>query len=132
MAKDKVKTKKKTGPKHPSKYTEENRKRIKELLELGLNYKDVCLSTGITTETFHEWRKKYPEFSALVDAANVKVKEIALKSLRIGEMKDWKAAAWRLERRWPDEYKEKREVELTKPILIDNMFNEDEDEGEKK
>lgn len=130
MAKKKTTTKKKPGPKAPSKYTEDNRKRIKELLELGLNYKDVCLAIGISEETFSEWRKKYPEFSELVDVANAKVKEIALKSLRVGEMRDWKAAAWRLERRWPDEYKEKKEVELTKPSLVDDMF--DDDESEKK
>lgn len=116
----------KTG--RPSKYTPEILLKTKELIELGLNYQDVCDSIGITRETFSQWQKKYSDFSDTVRVANAKVKEIALKSLRVGEMKDWKAAAWRLERRWPDEYKEKKEVEVTKPSLVMDMFDDDEKE----
>ena len=108
----------------PTKYKPEILQKTKELVELGLNYQDVCDSLGISYETFCQWRKKYPEYSDTVRIANAKVKEIALKSLRVGEMKDWKAAAWRLERRWPDEYKEKKELEVTKPSLIIDVFDE--------
>lgn len=114
----------------PTKYTPELVQRTKELIELGLNYQDVCDSLGISKETFSQFRKKYIEYSDVVRVANAKVKEISLKSLRVGEMKDWKAAAWRLERRWPEEYKEKKELELTKPSLVMNMFDEDEDDKE--
>lgn len=108
----------------PSKLTAEVKQKMKELLELGMNYKDVCQSIGITEETFSQWRKKFPEFSELVEAANSKVKEISLKSLRVGEMRDWRAAAWRLERRFPEEYKEKKEIELhDQPILIDDIMD---------
>lgn len=111
----------KTG--RPSKLTEEIKIEIKRLIELGLNYKDVCESVGIAEETFIQWRKKFPEFSELVAKANAKVKEISLKSIRVGELKDWKAAAWRLERRWPDEYKEKKQLEVNElPNLVQNVF----------
>ena len=107
----------------PTKYNPEIVQRTKELMELGLNYQDVCDSLGISYETFCQWRKKYPEYSDTVRIANAKVKEISLKSLRVGEMKDWKAAAWRLERRWPDEYREKKEIEIREqPILIDDIM----------
>lgn len=120
-----------TGGKNgrPSKLTAEIKQKVKELIELGMNYKDVCLSIGITEETFSQWRKKYSEFSELVDSANSKVKEISLKSIRVGEMRDWKAAAWRLERRWPDEYKEKKEIEVKdKPRLVLDVFEDDDDD----
>lgn len=116
----------------PTKYTPEIVIRTKELLELGLNYQDICDSIGISAETFSQWRKKYPEYSEVVRIANAKVKEIALKSIRVGEMRDWKAAAWRLERRWPDEYKDKKELEITKPSLVMDMFDDVDDTKPKK
>lgn len=116
----------------PTKYNPEIVQKTKELIELGLNYQDVCDTLGISRETFSQWQKKYPEYSDTVRIANVKVKEVSLKSLRVGEMKDWKAAAWRLERRWPDEYKERKEIETTKPSLIEGMFSDDDEiENEK-
>lgn len=115
----------------PTKYTPEILQRTKELIELGLNYADVCDSIGISRETFSQWRKRYPEYADTVRIANVKVKEISLKSLRVGEMKDWKAAAWRLERRWPEEYREKKEIEIKEqPILIDDIMGDINDEEE--
>jgi len=113
----------------PSKFTAEVKQRVKELVELGMNYKDVCQSIGITEETFSQWRKKFPEFSELVEAANAKVKEISLKSIRVGEMRDWRAGAWRLERRFPEEYREKKEIEITeKPRLVLDVFEDEDDE----
>lgn len=113
----------------PLKYSPEILLRTKELIELGMNYQDVCDSLGITRETFSQWRKKYSDFSDTVRIANAKVKEISLKSLRVGEMKDWKAAAWRLERRWPEEYREKKEIEIKEqPILIDDIMGDINDE----
>jgi hypothetical protein len=108
-----------------TKLTPEMKEHIKRRLELGLNYKDICMSVGISEETFHTWRKTKPEFSELVDKANAKVKEMSLASIRRGEVKDWRAAAWRLERRWPEEYREKKEIEVSeKPILIDDIMGE--------
>ena len=113
----------------PTKYSPEILQRTKELIELGLNYADVCDSLGISRETFSQWRKRYPEYADTVRIANVKVKEISLKSLRVGEMKDWKAAAWRLERRWPEEYREKKEIEIKEqPILIDDIMGDTNEE----
>lgn len=108
-----------------TKLTDEMREEIRQKLELGFNYKDVCMAVGISFETFNTWRKNFPDFSDLVDKANMKVKEISLKSIRMGEIRDWRAGAWRLERRWPDEYKEKKEVEVKdKPILIDDIMGD--------
>jgi hypothetical protein len=112
-----------------TKLNEEMKNDIRQKLELGLNYKDVCMAVGISFETFNTWRKTNPEFSELVDRANAKVKETSLKSIRMGEIRDWRAAAWRLERRWPEEYKEKKEVELKEqPILIDDIMGDIDEE----
>jgi len=49
--------------------------------------------------------------------------------ITLGEIRDWRAAAWRLERRWPEEYKEKKGVELKEqPILIDDIMGDIDEE----
>jgi len=116
-----------------TKLTPEMKEDIRKKLELGLNYKDVCMGVGISEETFNTWRKTKPEFSELVDKANAKVKEISLASIRRGEVRDWRAAAWRLERRFPEEYKEKKELEVNeRPILIDDIMGDIEEDDDNK
>lgn len=114
-----------------TKLNDEMKQDIRKKLELGLSYKNVCQAVCISEQTFNHWRKTNSEFSELVDRANAKVKEISLASIRRGEIRDWRAAAWRLERRFPEEYKEKKEVELSKkPILIDDIMGDIENDEE--
>lgn len=117
------------------KLTPEMKEDIRKKLELGLNYKDVCMGVGISEQTFSRWRQENQEFSELVDRANAKVKEISLASVRRGEIRDWRAAAWRLERRFPDEYKDKKELEVTdkRPMVsLDGIFGETNDNEDGK
>lgn len=109
-----------------SKLTAKVKQIFKEKLELGMTYKDVCAIAGVSFETFNTWRKKYPEFSDLVEGAEAKCAEVALKSVRVGQLKDWRAGAWWLERRRPDEYKERKEISTEeKPSLVEDMFSEE-------
>lgn len=107
------------------KLTKQVKQKVKECLELGMNYKDTCAVAGISFETFNTWRKKKPEFSELVTSAEAKCAETALKSVRVGQIKDWRAGAWWLERRRPEEYREKKELIVDKPVLIQDMFPDD-------
>ena len=52
---------------------------------------------------------------------------LAHKSIKVGMLKDWRAGAWWLERRHPDEFRERKWVEIEKPSLIQDMFPLDDD-----
>lgn len=111
--------------------TEKMKHDIRKKIEIGLNYKDVCKAVGIVESTFFRWKSENEEFCKLVEQANIKVKEISLASVRRGELNDWRAGAWRLERRFPEEYKEQKIIETNQPILIDDIMNE-KTNGEKR
>lgn len=88
-----------------SKYTPEVVKRFTDALRVGSTYKLACDYAGITEETLSQWRKKYPEFSEALKEAEggAAIKWLALidKAAQDGT---WQAAAWKLERRYPESY----------------------------
>lgn len=89
----------------PSKYNPATAKKITDAIKVGATYRLACDYAGITEETFSQWRKKYPEFSELVKEAegSAAIKWLALidKAAQDGT---WQAAAWKLERRYPESY----------------------------
>jgi hypothetical protein len=111
----------------PSALTPEVEEIFKKGIELGLSYKDCCEKAGISFTTFLKWRKEKTRFDNLVRTANITMKENCLKSIQVGMIKDWKSAAWKLERRFPDEYKERKEVEITEQKLVVNDLIKTED-----
>ena len=107
--------------------------KLTQAIRLGATYRLACDYAGITEETFYQWRNAKPEFSEAIKLAEG---EGALKSLAVIERAangvkgedgeyilapTWQAAAWKLERRYPDMYGKQR-LELTGadggPIIV--------------
>jgi transposase len=88
----------------PTKYDPEAVKAIIGAIELGLPYRHAAAYGGITDDTFAAWRKKYPEFSEAVKAAEARAVAGRLARIRRAEDESWQAAAWYLERRYPQEF----------------------------
>ena len=88
-----------------SKYTDELVTKLCQAIELGATYELACNYAGITFETFRQWREKKPEFAARVHEAEGKatVKWLA-KIEQAATDGAWQAAAWKLERRYPQAY----------------------------
>jgi hypothetical protein len=63
---------------------------------------------NISYQTFLNWLEWYPEFAEAVDIAEQKSirvgREIAILSIFRAMAKNWQAAAWWLERSFPDEF----------------------------
>lgn len=89
----------------PTKYTDELVAKLCQAIELGATYELACNYAGITFETFRQWREKKPEFAARVHEAEGKatVKWLA-KIEQAATDGAWQAAAWKLERRYPQQY----------------------------
>lgn len=95
-----------------TKYTPDLLKQILDVIAVGGTDKDAYTVAGIHADTFYEWMKR-PEFSEKIMGARVKGK-----LLRIGRIKkhgevDWRADAWYLERRWPEEYAQQLIVKVS-------------------
>ena len=99
----------KRGPGQPSKLTPKMLQRVDKALRRGLYRKDAAKWAGISRTTFCSWlslgkaqkRGKFREFLDMVLDAEQETKNLMLGSVLKAAAKDWKAAAWWLERKFP-------------------------------
>ncbi len=89
----------------PTKYTSEIVARIVQAIEIGSTYELAAAYGGISYDTFNEWNKNKIAFSEAVKAAEGRaaVKWLA-KIEQAASDGSWQAAAWKLERRYPQSY----------------------------
>lgn len=95
-----------------SKYTPERVDKILKAIAVGATFGHACSYAGIDHDTFNNWRKRYSEFSdAVKEAEGKSVVGWLAKIEKAASDGNWTAAAWKLERRFPEEYgrKEKHE-----------------------
>lgn len=89
----------------PTKYTPETTKKITDAIRVGATYRLACDYGGITEETFSQWRKRYPEFTeAIKEAEGAGAVGWLAKIEKAANEGAWQAAAWKLERRYPESY----------------------------
>jgi len=107
-----------------SKLTQEVQDRIVAALRAG-NYQETAARyAGISEDTFYEWLKRgkeepgsaYSEFSEAVEKAkaDAEVRDVALidKAAHDGS---WQAAAWKLERKFPNKWGRVNRTEISGP-----------------
>jgi hypothetical protein len=89
----------------PSKYTKATLKVIEQALSAGCYHKLAAHAAGISETTWCEWINTKPGFAELVEKAEAKASQRWLALIeRAAEDGNWQAAAWKLERRYPDFY----------------------------
>ena len=89
----------------PTKYTEDTIKRLEQAIGLGAPYVQACGYAGISFQTFNEWRDSKPEFSDRLQKAEGEAVVGWLRKIEsAAETGNWQAAAWKLERRYPQDY----------------------------
>ena len=106
-----------------TKLTPELQERLVTYLRAG-NYLDVAIKCagGIHRDTFYEWMRIGREtgeepFASFVQAvdramADSEARDVALIAKAASDPKLWTAAAWRLERRFPDRWGRRERVDL--------------------
>ncbi|QQS61830.1 MAG: hypothetical protein IPN70_02870 [Candidatus Moraniibacteriota bacterium] len=102
------------------------------LLSDGMSQSKACVYVGISEDTIIRHKKRFCGFCERLETAKLETHKLAHKSIKVGMLKDWKAGAWWLERMEPERFKEKKELEIKKPSLIMDMFDDDEEEKEEK
>lgn len=103
-----------------TKYTPETVKTLTDAIRVGSSYKDACALAGISHELFSQWREKHIEFVEALTRAEADAKHQRLMrifaagvSTKNGKMQgDWRADAWFLEKRFPQEFGTKLIVEI--------------------
>lgn len=112
------------------KLTEEMLRRMVELKKNGLTDKDICAAVGIHQSSFYRWigepkTKLQRALSEELKKAESDYKEELLNCIRDAAMAKnsfWTAAAWLLERKYPDQFSqgrlEKKNPDMAPQIVL--------------
>lgn len=92
----------------PTKYNKETIENILGLIQWGSTKEEASIRSGIHRDTLNEWENKYPDFLAAVKRAEALQVTTLVLAIRKAAINDWKAAAWLLERRWPEKFAKNR------------------------
>jgi hypothetical protein len=96
-----------------TKRTPEVDARIAQAIRLGGSYRDAAAYAGISEDTLARWRKRFADFAALLARAEAEAKVHWLARIEQAGAQDWRALAWKLERRYPAEWGRVDRLELT-------------------
>ena len=96
----------------PTVRTPEAERRIFDALRLGLPAEVAAAAAGISRTTFWDWIKEDRQFSDAVLKAASECQARCMLTIQKAAAEHWQAAAWTLERRWPQHYSLAARVEV--------------------
>lgn len=94
-----------------NKRTRDNLYIIEAALKAGSSLRGAAAQVGCSAEWLRLWRNDDPEVAEAVEIAIAEWEQEAVE--KINDNEDWKASAWLLARRFPDDYGDRQRVELT-------------------
>jgi hypothetical protein len=89
----------------PTKYNETTIARLCDALADGMPIKGACAIAGIAVSTLADWREKYPEIELRMSQAREIARQRALRAIKAGGEKDWRAWAEWLKLTFPADYR---------------------------
>jgi transposase len=123
-------------PGRPTKATPERLEKLIEGVRSGLTFEIASKRAGISYTTFKEWRKdpRLSAFAAEIKNAEADAEHELLQTIKAAshEKNQWQAAAWILERRYPERYGriDRLKAELTgkdgDPIQVSRVASDEE------
>jgi hypothetical protein len=122
----------------PTKLTPEVREEVCQAIRAGNYLETAAAYAGITRETFYDWMRKgraqksgaHVDFVDAVEKALADAEMFALQT--ITNANEWQAAAWRLERRYPERWRKRETTEHTGKLEVEQttkiVIGEDEEQ----
>ena len=100
---------------------------VLELVRQGCTHKVAALRAGISESTFYTWIAKgkvarsgiYREFVNDLELAEAVAEGTLTLQMRAHAAREWRATAWMLERRFPETWKERKEIAVEQEIPED-------------
>jgi len=96
----------------PSKLNKDRKERLLESIAAGNYLKVACAYAGISYSTYRNWmvqgeqttKGQYRKFFEEVNEAIAEAEVVSVARIKKAENRDWRAAAWLLERRHPERW----------------------------
>lgn len=110
-------------PGRPEKLTPELQQKIVDAIRMGAYIETAAAYAGINKSTLYDWMRrgaraksgKYKEFSNAIEKALAESEMRDLAVIAKASRENWQAAAWRLERKFPDRWgRRKAKSEIAK------------------
>ncbi len=110
----------------PSKLSKSVIEKIIRAIHMGCFIDTAAASAGIGRSTFHEWLRRgeddiknkkrtlASDLKVQYDAASATAEHRMLEIIDKAAKNDWKAAAWKLERKWPDRWARRQVLSVTR------------------
>jgi hypothetical protein len=86
--------------------------KLQVLLRKGLSRKGCCQALGCTETTLYEEMRVNPAFAQIVTRTETECEEALLGTILLASQRDWRAAGWMAERRFPDRWGTKPQAQL--------------------
>ena len=99
-----------------SKATPKTLKTILDSIRSGATQRDASALAGISEDTLSRWKREDTDFAEQMRQKEIEFKMENVKIVRKAAEKTWQAAAWLLERKYPNEYTNKVRIEEPEPI----------------
>lgn len=123
----------------PTKLTPKLQEQIVSYLRAGAYVETAAAAAGIAKDTLYAWLRRgaageepFARFAAAVEEAQAKSELRDLAIIGKAAETEWTAAAWRLERKYPDRYGRRARIEhsghdrvtiaVTDPARVDEVF----------
>lgn len=105
----------KKKPGRPTKKTDQYIDPLLDNLRAGMSYQAAASQAGLSVKTVEAWRHDDPDFAELFDAAVDFAEAVLLNEIRQqGRSRDdWRASAWILERRFPERWALRKEIDMS-------------------
>lgn len=93
-------------------------------IEQGMPLKQAAAVAGISYDTLNHWQNRgenenapieYRQFCQLLQRSHAVAMQVHLSSICEAAKRDWKAAAWMLEKRFPTDFARPQQIEHMKP-----------------
>jgi len=109
-----------------TKRTDENAKKITDLLRAGNTRRTSCSVAGISEDTFARWLKDDADFAESVKGAEetAVARNVALIQ-QAAQGGTWQAAAWWLERRRPDDFRVRNDVNHSGGLKVQVVYSDE-------
>jgi hypothetical protein len=109
----------------PTKFTKKIKEDLIRSLKAGSYIEPACVAAGITYQTYKNWMdrgegihptlsqtKEYFDFFEEVTRAIAEGEVNFIKTIKVASAKDWRAAAWALERRHSDRWANTQRIQV--------------------
>lgn len=97
--------------------------KLEQAILLGATYELAAMYAGISTDTFDRWRTRAATAAEGTPLARLRERLVQAegraavgwlaKIEKVANEGDWKAAAWKLERRWPETFGRRLQADVT-------------------